>query len=144
MFAVLLIVSIVLASDSWPLTSVAAAFYRAGALVFGGGHVVLPLLQESVVDPGWVDADDFLAGYGASTGSTRADVFPRSLSWSARARRERDPRSRGLRVGNFSSGVIARRFGVLPFCGARRMRSCVDFVVRYDECVIGCTREVRR
>ena len=42
------------------------AFYRAGALVFGGGHVVLPLLEETVVAPGWVDADQFLAGYGAA------------------------------------------------------------------------------
>jgi chromate transporter len=42
------------------------AFYRAGALVFGGGHVVLPLLQASVVPPGWVDNDAFLAGYGAA------------------------------------------------------------------------------
>jgi chromate transporter len=40
------------------------AFYRTGALVFGGGHVVLPLLNESVVQPGWVDPDTFLAGYG--------------------------------------------------------------------------------
>lgn len=46
--------------------SVFAAFYRAGSLVFGGGHVVLPLLHEAVVEPGWVDADTFLAGYGAS------------------------------------------------------------------------------
>jgi chromate transporter len=42
------------------------AFYRAGALVFGGGHVVLPLLQNAVVAPGWMDADTFLAGYGAA------------------------------------------------------------------------------
>jgi len=42
------------------------AFYRAGALVFGGGHVVLPLLQAEVVQPGWVSADAFLAGYGAA------------------------------------------------------------------------------
>ncbi|HEU4653315.1 MAG TPA: chromate efflux transporter [Steroidobacteraceae bacterium] len=48
------------------LRSVSAAFYRAGALVFGGGHVVLPLLQQSVVTPGWVDGGDFLAGYGAA------------------------------------------------------------------------------
>ena len=41
------------------------AFYRAGSLVFGGGHVVLPLLQEAVVPTGWVGADSFLAGYGA-------------------------------------------------------------------------------
>ncbi len=42
------------------------AFYRAGALVFGGGHVVLPLLQESVVATGWMTQADFLAGYGAA------------------------------------------------------------------------------
>lgn len=42
------------------------AFYRAGSLVFGGGHVVLPLLQEAVVPPGWVSNDLFLAGYGAA------------------------------------------------------------------------------
>ncbi|GAB5469724.1 MAG: chromate efflux transporter [Rhodospirillales bacterium] len=43
-----------------------SAFYRAGSLVFGGGHVVLPLLEASVVTPGWVDQADFLAGYGAA------------------------------------------------------------------------------
>jgi chromate transporter len=42
------------------------AFYRAGSLVFGGGHVVLPLLQAEVVPRGWVSNDAFLAGYGAA------------------------------------------------------------------------------
>jgi chromate transporter len=42
------------------------SFYRAGALVFGGGHVVLPLLQAEVVTPGWISPDLFLAGYGAA------------------------------------------------------------------------------
>jgi chromate transporter len=42
------------------------AFYRSGALVFGGGHVVLPLLNEAVVRPGWVGNSSFLAGYGAA------------------------------------------------------------------------------
>ena len=42
------------------------AFYRAGALVFGGGHVVLPLLEAEVVAPGWVTRDAFVAGYGAA------------------------------------------------------------------------------
>ena len=44
----------------------ADSFYRAGSLVFGGGHVVLPLLQAEVVDPGWVDREAFVAGYGAA------------------------------------------------------------------------------
>ena len=42
------------------------SFYRAGSLVFGGGHVVLPLLQELVVTPGWVTNAEFVAGYGAA------------------------------------------------------------------------------
>ena len=46
--------------------AVGDAFYRAGALVFGGGHVVLPLLQTEVVAPGWVDASTFTLGYGAA------------------------------------------------------------------------------
>lgn len=43
-----------------------SAFFRAGSLVFGGGHVVLPLLEQSVVAPGWVTAEQFIAGYGAA------------------------------------------------------------------------------
>jgi chromate transporter len=43
-----------------------AVFYRAGALVFGGGHVVLPLLQAQVVPPGWIGNDAFLAGYAVA------------------------------------------------------------------------------
>lgn len=42
------------------------AFYRSGALVFGGGHVVLPLLKAEIVDKGWLSNDVFLAGYGAA------------------------------------------------------------------------------
>lgn len=49
-----------------PLLALADAFARAGALVFGGGHVVLPLLETAVVQPGWVSHDTFLAGYGAA------------------------------------------------------------------------------
>ncbi|HLD65321.1 MAG TPA: chromate efflux transporter [Pseudomonas sp.] len=46
--------------------SMVDAFYRVGALVFGGGHVVLPLLQAEVVPTGWVSNESFLAGYGAA------------------------------------------------------------------------------
>ena len=42
------------------------SFYRVGSLVFGGGHVVLPLLQSEVVDPGWLTKEQFVAGYGAA------------------------------------------------------------------------------
>ena len=49
-----------------PLGGFAGAFYRSGALVFGGGHVVLPLLEEAVVAPGWVGEQAFLSGYGVA------------------------------------------------------------------------------
>jgi chromate transporter len=66
LFAGLLTLALVMPA-SWPeLLRVGAAFYRSGALVFGGGHVVLPLLQHDVVGPGWVGKDAFLAGYGAA------------------------------------------------------------------------------
>jgi chromate transporter len=66
LFAVLLAAAIVIGPTNASLAAIAAAFYRAGALVFGGGHVVLPLLQQAVVAPGWVSMNDFLAGYGAA------------------------------------------------------------------------------
>jgi chromate transporter len=50
----------------WQGLAVFDAFYRSGALVFGGGHVVLPLLREAFVPPGWISDDAFLAGYGAA------------------------------------------------------------------------------
>ena len=50
----------------WQPAGLFEAFYRSGALVFGGGHVVLPLLREAFVTSGWVGDDVFLAGYGAA------------------------------------------------------------------------------
>ncbi|MEZ5276531.1 MAG: chromate efflux transporter [Opitutaceae bacterium] len=47
-----------------PLAFLIESFYRSGSLVFGGGHVVLPLLEEATVGRGWLDRDTFLAGYG--------------------------------------------------------------------------------
>jgi chromate transporter len=66
-FFVLLIGLPLLASTTpWQGVKLFDSFYRAGSLVFGGGHVVLPLLQASVVPTGWVTNDAFLAGYGAA------------------------------------------------------------------------------
>ncbi len=67
LFAILLVgLPIATAVSPVPALAVTDAFYRAGALVFGGGHVVLPLLHASVVEPGWVSEDAFLSGYGAA------------------------------------------------------------------------------
>ena len=65
-FALLLLLP--LATRLWPSEwlTIVDGFYRTGALVFGGGHVVLPLLERATVDRGWIGHDTFLAGYGAA------------------------------------------------------------------------------
>jgi len=65
---VLLLIALPMLAALFPSQALAMvdAFYRAGSLVFGGGHVVLPLLQAEVVPPGWVSNESFLAGYGAA------------------------------------------------------------------------------
>ena len=65
-FVVLLVCLPVAAHKQHELLGYADAFFRTGALAFGGGHVVLPLLQDAVVKPGWISSADFLAGYGAA------------------------------------------------------------------------------
>jgi len=65
LFAALLLLP-PLARTFSPTIAVFDAFYRSGALVFGGGHVVLPLLRAAVVSPGWISENAFLAGYGAA------------------------------------------------------------------------------
>ncbi len=65
-FLLLLAFLPLVASNQTGLFAIADVFYRAGALVFGGGHVVLPLLEDAVVATGWVSEGDFLAGYGAA------------------------------------------------------------------------------
>ena len=65
-FAILIGMPLVVAAMPSHSLQLFEAFYRAGSLVFGGGHVVLPLLQAAVVPPGWVTNDEFLAGYGAA------------------------------------------------------------------------------
>jgi len=65
-FALLFGLPALAAASSNHITALIGSFYRSGALVFGGGHVVLPLLQQAVVPPGWVSNDVFLAGYGAA------------------------------------------------------------------------------
>ena len=98
------------------------SFYRAGALVFGGGHVVLPLLQAEVVPPGWVTSDRFVAGYGA------AQAVPGPLfTFAAYLGAAGGPAPNGL-AGGFLALVAVfvpsflLVFGALPFWAAIRAR----------------------
>ena len=65
-FAIGLAAALAIPASTPSLSALAATFWRAGALVFGGGHVVLPLLERGTVATGWISNDAFLAGYGAS------------------------------------------------------------------------------
>lgn len=107
-----------------------AAFYRSGALVFGGGHVVLPLLRDAFVTPGWVSDDAFLAGYGA------AQAVPGPLfTFSAYLGTVVSPEPHGLPgaalglVGIFLPGILVL-LGVLPFWDSFRKRAGAQAMMR--------------
>jgi chromate transporter len=116
--------AVVAASDSHVL-ALFSSFYRSGALVFGGGHVVLPLLQQSVVPPGWVSNDAFLAGYGA------AQAVPGPLfTFAAYLGTVMGPAPNGWAGGLLCLAAIylpsfLLLIGVLPFWDALRRRGAI-------------------
>jgi len=110
------------------------SFYRVGSLVFGGGHVVLPLLESEVVSSGWINDADFLAGYGA------AQAVPGPLFTFAGYV--------GAIIGGINGAVIATAAiflpaflliaGVLPFWSAVRMNASVQgALVGINAAVVG-------
>jgi len=107
------------ALSSFGLT-IFSAFYRSGALVFGGGHVVLPILEGTVVAPGWVTQQSFLAGYGAAQ-ALPGPLFCFAAYLGAVVRPSTTPLLYGLLglVGIFAPGMLAMT-AVLPFWSALR------------------------
>jgi chromate transporter len=95
--------------------NVLSSFYRSGSLVFGGGHVVLPLLEGSVVSPGWVSQQSFLAGYGAAQ-ALPGPLFCFAAYLGASIHPATSPLLFGLLglVGIFAPGLLAMT-AVLPF-----------------------------
>lgn len=65
-FALLILLPVLNQATSIQWLALFDSFYRSGSLVFGGGHVVLPLLEREFVPTGWISAEEFLAGYGAA------------------------------------------------------------------------------
>jgi len=131
LFATLLVVLPVLAAvtDS-RIIDVADGTYRAGALVFGGGHVVLPLLQSAAVGGGWVTPEQFVAGYGA------AQALPGPLfAFAAYLGALALPGPAGLVTGAvalvavFLPGFLVL-VGVLPFWSSLRTRPSVQAALR--------------
>lgn len=106
------------------------AFYRSGALVFGGGHVVLPLLQAEVVAPGWVSNKSFLAGYGL------AQAVPGPLfTFAAYLGAVMGPEPNGTAgasialIGIFLPGLLLV-YGMLPYWDALRLRPSAQAAMR--------------
>ena len=96
------------------------SFFSSGALVFGGGHVVLPLLQATVVSPGWLTVNEFLAGYGAAQ-AVPGPIF----SLAAYLGTVLDPTPNGWQGALFCLGAIylpsfLLLIGILPFWAAVR------------------------
>jgi chromate transporter len=127
-----LLVGLPLADTATRIQGVALfdAFYRSGALVFGGGHVVLPLLQSEVVAPGWVTNADFLAGYGL------AQAVPGPLfTFAAYLGSVSGPEPNGLAgasialVAIFLPGLLLV-YGMLPFWDELRERAIAQAAMR--------------
>jgi chromate transporter len=128
--ALLLLTPLVAAATGSHALAMFDAFYRSGALVFGGGHVVLPLLQAQVVTPGWVSSETFLAGYGL------AQAVPGPLfTFAAYLGAVKNSWPNGL-VGS-TMALIALLlpgmllvYGWLPFWDAMRTRSSAQAAMR--------------
>lgn len=106
------------------------AFYRSGALVFGGGHVVLPLLRDAVVAPGWVSDNAFLAGYGAAQAVPGPlFTFAAYLGAEANAAPGRIVGATIALVAIFLPGLLAL-MGTLPFWHALRARPGAQAAMR--------------
>jgi chromate transporter len=129
-FALLLLLPPIVAAVGHQSLSLFDAFYRAGALVFGGGHVVLPLLQAAVVPNGWVSNDTFLAGYGA------AQAMPGPLftfaAYLGAVMILRPNGALGALIGLV--GIFAPSFllviGLLPFWDTLRRRNIMQAMLR--------------
>lgn len=129
-FALLILLPLALPALGLQGVALFDAFYRAGALVFGGGHVVLPLLQAQVVTPGWVSNGAFLAGYGA------AQAIPGPLfTFAAYLGVVMGPTPSGIAgaaialAAIFLPGLLLVT-GMLPFWDAFRTRSAAQAAVR--------------
>lgn len=117
------LVGLPLLADRAQGLALADAVFRAGAMVFGGGHVVLPLLQAEVVQPGWVSQDAFLAGYGAAQ-AMPGPLFTIAAYLGAAAGPEPNgaPGALIATLAVFLPGFLLLT-GVLPFWTALRARA---------------------
>jgi chromate transporter len=129
LFAVLLAGLPLVASTAHAL-ALAEACYRAGALVFGGGHVVLPLLERAFVPQGWIGASDFLAGYGVAQ-AVPGPLFTFAAFLGAAQSMPPNGVVGGMiaLVAVFLPGLLLM-YGMLPFWDGFRKRPAAQAVLR--------------
>ncbi len=126
----LAVLPVLAGTSSFGAFTVCNAFYRTGALVFGGGHVVLPLLENSVVAKGWVGQQTFLSGYGAAQ-AIPGPLFTFAAYLGAAIRPTPSSLFYGVLalVAIFLPGLLIM-IAVLPFWNALRGRSQLQASLR--------------
>ena len=130
LFVILLTAALRLSASRTLAAAVLAGLYRTGALVFGGGHVVLPLLDAAIVQRGWLAQSSFLAGYGAAQ-AVPGPLFSIAAYIGAAVRPNPHPLLLGVcaLVALFLPGLLLMA-AVLPFWNALRRRPLIVSLLR--------------
>jgi chromate transporter len=130
LFGILLATALLLSASRSTAAAVLASLYRTGALVFGGGHVVLPLLDAAIVQRGWLTQSSFLAGYGAAQ-AVPGPLFSIGAYVGASVRPNTHPLLLGVcaLVALFLPGLLLMA-AVLPFWSAFRRHSLIGALLR--------------
>ncbi|HUJ76598.1 MAG TPA: chromate efflux transporter [bacterium] len=126
------------AVTGFPWVAVVDSFYRSGSLVFGGGHVVLALLQREVVPPGWISNATFLSGYGAAQAVPGPLFTFAAYLGAVMASAPNGVAGAGVALGAIYLPSFLLVIGLLPFYGTLRARPRVQSALSgVNACVVG-------
>jgi chromate transporter len=128
--ALLLVPPILVSATGSQTLALLDAFYRSGALVFGGGHVVLPLLQAQVVTPGWVSNETFLAGYGLAQAVPGPLFTFAAYLGAVMGPPPNGPAGAALALVALQLPGMLLVYGMLPFWDAMRTRPAAQAAMR--------------
>ena len=128
--ALLLVPPILVSATGSQTLALLDAFYRSGALVFGGGHVVLPLLQAEVVTPGWVSNEAFLAGYGVAQAVPGPLFAFAAYLGAVMGPPPNGPAGAALALVALQLPGMLLVYGMLPFWDAMRTRPAAQAAMR--------------
>lgn len=128
--ALLLVPPILVSATGSQTLALLDAFYRSGALVFGGGHVLLPLLQAEVVTPGWVSNEAFLAGYGVAQAVPGPLFAFAAYLGAVMGPPPNGPAGAALALVALQLPGMLLVYGMLPFWDAMRTRPAAQAAMR--------------